>query len=194
MTDIAVNSMKQSAATTGRVLVALGGNLASSSGEPHRTIEAALRIFPAFGLRVSRRAPLYRTPPVSKYIQDNYVNTVVEIEVAVPPASLLAVLHRIEDLFGRVRRDRWGARTLDLDLLDYRGVIVPASGLRGPEVGIGPLPLALPHPGMTERAFVLLPLRDLAPGWHHPVTGEPIDQLIRRLPAAALGGIVLLVD
>lgn len=189
MTGIVGNNMKRPVAATGGVLIALGGNLATASGGPRRTIEAALQIMPAFGLRVVRQAPLYLTQPLSKYIQNNYVNTAVEVEASLPPASLLAILHQIEDLFGRVRRDRWGPRTLDLDLLDYRGMIVPASGLRGPEAGIGPLPLALPHPGMAERAFVLLPLRDIAPGWRHPVTGESVDGLIRRLPDGALGAL-----
>lgn len=189
MNSLAVKDIERPAGATSVVLVALGGNLASASGGPRQTLEAALTMMPAFGLRVRKVAPFYRTPSLSIYTQDYYVNSVVEIETALPPNALLAALHRIEALFGRVRRDRWGPRVLDLDLLDYRGLIVPAVGRRGPEAGAGPLPLALPHPAITERAFVLLPLRDVAPGWRHPVTGEHVDSLIRGLPADALRGI-----
>lgn len=189
MNSPAVRDIEQPPAAASAVLVALGGNLASAEGGPRRTIEAALAMMPAFGLRVRKVAPFYRTPSLSNYIQDDYVNSVTKLETALPPVALLAVLHRIEALFGRVRRDRWGPRVLDLDLLDYRGLIVPAMGRRGPEAGTGPLPLALPHPALAERAFVLLPLRDIAPGWRHPVTGASVDALIRSLPADALRGI-----
>jgi 2-amino-4-hydroxy-6-hydroxymethyldihydropteridine diphosphokinase len=76
----------------------------------------------------------------------------------------------VEHRFGRVRRERWEARVLDIDLLDYRGL-----------VSAGPAPI-LPHPAMAERAFVLLPLRDLVPGWRHPVSGLTVGELIAALP------------
>ena len=80
-------------------------------------------------------------------------------------------MHRIEAGFGRVRRERNEPRVLDLDLLDYAGE-VSASGQEP----------ALPHPRLRDRAFVLLPLRDVAPEWRHPVSGESIDALITTLP------------
>ncbi|MEX0839371.1 MAG: 2-amino-4-hydroxy-6-hydroxymethyldihydropteridine diphosphokinase [Parvibaculum sp.] len=186
MNGLATREIGRPSAASTKVLVGLGGNLATAAGGPRQTIEAALQMMPAFGIRVCERAPLYRTPALSTYVQQKYVNTVVEIESALPPATLLGLLHRIEVLFERVRRDRWGPRTLDLDLLDYRGMVIPAVGPRGPEAGVGPLPLALPHPGLAERAFALLPLRDIVPGWRHPMTGESVETLIGRLPAGAL--------
>ncbi|PKQ03814.1 MAG: 2-amino-4-hydroxy-6-hydroxymethyldihydropteridine diphosphokinase [Alphaproteobacteria bacterium HGW-Alphaproteobacteria-11] len=189
MNSLAVTDIGRPASAASTVLVALGGNLASAAGGPRQTLEAALTMMPALGLWVRKVAPFYRTPSLSTYIQDFYVNSVAEIETALPPKALLAALHRIEALFGRVRRDRWGPRVLDLDLLDCRGLIVPAVGRRGPDAGAGPLPLALPHPAIAERAFVLLPLRDVAPGWRHPVTGESVDALIRGLAADAMRGI-----
>ena len=189
MNSLAVKDIERSSFAASSVLVALGSNLASAAGGPQQTLQAALGLMPAFGLRVRIRSPFYRTPSLKEDTQSDYVNSLVEVETALPPKALLALLHRIEDQFGRVRRDRWGPRTLDLDLLYYRGLIVPAAGRRGPEAGIGPLPLALPHPALAERAFVLLPLRDVAPGWRHPVTGVSVDALIRSLPADALRGI-----
>lgn len=171
------------------ILVALGGNLATVHGSPVKTLEAALAVMPGFGIRVVKCAHLYKTPALSSYVQPDYVNSVVSIETALPPADLLNILHRIEAIFGRVRRERWASRPLDLDLLDYRGMIMPAAGPRGADAGAGKLPLALPHPGIALRGFVLLPLRDVAPEWRHPVTGESVDRLIAALGPGGLAGI-----
>lgn len=175
------------------ILVGLGANLTSVYGEPTTVLEGALAIMPAFGISVRRRSSWYRTPAISPYVQPPYVNGVVAVEAAVPPAALLDALHRIEALFGRVRRVRWGERTLDLDLLDFNGRVVPAKGPRGPEAGLGALPLALPHPGLAERGFVLVPLLEMVPEWRHPVSGEGAARLLERLQAgqgpAALAGI-----
>lgn len=177
------------AAEASRILVALGSNLATSAdGGPRRVLDAALKVMPAFGIRICARGLFYRTPSLSQYAQADYVNSVVGIETVLPPQLLLTMLHRIEALFGRVRRDRWGPRTLDLDLLDYQGLVVPAAGRRGIDA-VGTLPLALPHPGLVERGFVLMPLGDVVPGWRHPVTGESVEALIGRLPVEALRGI-----
>jgi 2-amino-4-hydroxy-6-hydroxymethyldihydropteridine diphosphokinase len=83
----------------------------------------------------------------------------------------LAALHKVEAVFGRVRTVRNAARVLDLDLLDFGGEIVAEEGM------------SIPHPRLHERAFVLLPLRDVAPDYRHPVTGATIDHLIDSLPS-----------
>ena len=171
------------------VLVALGGNLPTEHGPPRRTLEAALREMDAKGIRVVAVSRFYRTPPVSPHEQPDFVNAVAQVETDLGSAALLAVLHEIERLFGRERRLRWYERTLDLDLLDCRGEVVEAEGARGADAGIGPLPLALPHPGIAERGFVLVPLKDVAPDWCHPVTGKNVDALIEALPPEALEGI-----
>jgi 2-amino-4-hydroxy-6-hydroxymethyldihydropteridine diphosphokinase len=84
--------------------------------------------------------------------------------------ELLALLQKVERAFGRRRAVRNEARPLDLDLLDYDGRILDIPGL------------VLPHPRLHLRAFVLLPLRDVAPGWRHPVLGETVSELIAKLP------------
>lgn len=165
-----------------RILIALGGNLPTVNGSPAGTIRAAFTMMPAFGIKVVASAPLYRTPPLAGYIQPDYVNSVAVVEAADPPRALLDKLHRLEAHFGRVRRDRWAPRPLDLDLLDFCGEIIAPAGPTGREAGVGPLPLALPHPGISGRAFVLVPLRDVAPDWRHPVTGRSVGDLIAALP------------
>lgn len=118
------------------------------------------------------RSRLYRSAPVPPSDQPWYVNAVARIETDRSPRDLLALLHRIEAAYGRERREVNGARTLDLDLLAYGDVV-----LRG-----GDGAPVLPHPRMHQRAFVLLPLREVAPDWHHPVLGQTVDDLIAALP------------
>lgn len=106
--------------------------------------------------------------------QPDFINGVIEAETALPPTELLAVLHRVESACGRVRQQRWEARVLDLDLVDYRGQILAEPGRAEQVAGS----LHLPHPRMAERLFVLLPLQEIAPDWRHPVSGAALSELI----------------
>ncbi len=159
--------------TTKGIFIGLGANLPSPRfGPPQATLAAALARLEAVGVKVVARSRWYETAPVPVSDQPWYVNAVAEVESDLPPAGLLAILHRIEEEFGRVRAERNAPRLVDLDLLAY-----------GDAVNDGPdLPI-LPHPRMHERAFVLLPLQELAPGWRHPKLGRPLDALIAALPA-----------
>ena len=154
----------------GGIYVALGANLASAVGPPRRTLEEALARIRGAGVDVLDVSPWYETRPLGGRDQPRYVNGVAEVATELDPESLLELLHGIEEGLGRQRRRRWESRTVDLDLIDYRGL-----ERTGPS-------LVLPHPGAVERLFVLLPLNDVAPAWRHPVTGQPIDCLIRALP------------
>jgi 2-amino-4-hydroxy-6-hydroxymethyldihydropteridine diphosphokinase len=118
-------------------------------------------------------SPWYRTAPVPASDQPWYVNAVAEAVSDLPADALLAVLHDVEATFGRARTVLNAARPIDLDLLDFHGEIA---------VG-GPGRAILPHPRMTDRAFVLRPLADLAPDWRHPVSGLSVRALIEALPA-----------
>ena len=154
------------------ILLGLGANLPSARhGKPQATLAAALAALAAEGVAVERRSPWYRSAPVpAAENQPWYVNGVAEVKTALAPEALLALLHRVEQRFGRVRRQRNEPRVLDLDLLDYDGLVQPGDGA------------VLPHPRLHERAFVLLPLRDVAPGWRHPSLGRGVDELIAALP------------
>jgi 2-amino-4-hydroxy-6-hydroxymethyldihydropteridine diphosphokinase len=120
---------------------------------------------------IAARSAWYATAPVPRSNQPDFVNGVARVESDLDPAALLFLLHDVEDAFGRVRAVRNEARVLDLDLIDYEGRV--EDGIAGP---------ILPHPRAHERGFVLVPLRDVAPGWRHPVSGEDIDTLIASLP------------
>lgn len=152
----------------GGIYVALGANLPSSSGAPRETLEAALAQFASHDMTVLRRSSWWRSPAQPAGTQPDFVNGVVEVATELDPQSLLARLHEIESRFGRVRRERWEARVLDLDLIDYRGR----------QSGPPDQPPILPHPRLQDRLFVLLPLQELAPDWRHPADARPISDLI----------------
>ena len=155
------------------IYVGIGSNLTSKGGaSPYHTVLSAVEHFPKFGLNVCKQSNWYKSAPVPISKQPWFVNGVVKISSNQGAKSLLKVLHSIEDLFGRQRSDLNSSRTLDLDLLDYKGMIVDDC----PE-------LILPHPRMEKRAFVLVPLRDICPDWQSPLTGQNILDLITWLPA-----------
>lgn len=154
------------------ILIGIGSNLGAAGGTtPRETCEAALHALGRAGLQVLRRSRWFETAPVPVSDQPWFVNGVAELSTELTPDALLDVLHRVEADFGRVRRVMNEARVLDLDLLDYDGAVRDAAPV-------------LPHPRLHQRAFVLLPLKDLAPGWRHPRSGKGIDELIKQLDPA----------
>jgi len=157
------------------ILVALGSNLPHPRlGPPRAVCEAALRCLAELGVTLRRRSRWYASAPVPVSDQPWFVNGVAEVSVpeGATPADLLALLHRVEAEFGRHRQARNEARVLDLDLVDFDG--------RVSTVGEQP---ELPHPRLSGRGFVILPLQELAPDWRHPATGESIGALADALPS-----------
>ena len=156
-----------------KVLVALGSNLPSADfGSPLETCQAAVQSVVDSGEKLLVTSRWYRTRPVPISDQPWFVNGIIQIETRRTPQELLGLLHRIEADFGRVRGERNAARVIDLDIIDFAGRIS----------GTESLPPILPHPRLGDRAFVLLPLRDVAPDWRHPATDQTIGQLIDALP------------
>ena len=128
------------------------------------------------GIKIVDRSRWYRSPPWPRSDQPDYINAVTRVDAAGRPEALLERLHAIEARMGRVRGARNAARVIDLDLIAFGGLIREGDG------EVGSTALALPHPRLQDRAFVLLPLRDVAPGWIHPVTGRGVDEMIADLP------------
>ena len=154
------------------ILIGLGANLPAADGSPPRaTLLAAIDALARAGVAVERLSSWYSSAPHPPSDQPRYVNAVAAVTTALGPQRLLALLHGIEQRFGRVRSEPNAARAIDLDLLAYGDLVRP-----------GPEPPLLPHPRLAERGFVLLPLADIAPGWRHPVSGETVEDLIARLP------------
>jgi 2-amino-4-hydroxy-6-hydroxymethyldihydropteridine diphosphokinase len=155
------------------VFVGIGGNLWSRAhGAPPQVLDAAFAVLLAGGIGVRRRSRWYRSAAWPPSDQPDYANGVLELAAVLPPRRLLAALHDVERQFGRLRGARNAARVLDLDLLAYGDLVSVDDG-----------GLQLPHPRLHERAFVLQPLAELAPGWRHPVSGASIAEMITHLPA-----------
>lgn len=143
-------------------LVALGTNMAFGALSGEALLAAALEKMQSSGFEVLKTSSIWQSPAWPEGSdQPDYLNAVVEVRVGTrTPAQVLSELHKVEELFGRTREERWGARTLDLDLLAMgNAVIHPAQEGN----------LALPHPRLHQRAFVLAPLLEIAPDWVHPL-------------------------
>lgn len=161
------------------ILIALGGNLSSPAfGPPLNTLQAALAALAAKGVGVAALSRWYETEPVPVSDQPWFVNAVAAVETDLTPPALLAQLHEIEESFGRVRRERWEARIIDIDLLAYHDLVLPdvMSWGKGGSGG-----LVIPHPRLHLRRFVLEPLLDVAPDWRHPVLKRSARDLLRHL-------------
>lgn len=140
--------------------------LGSNQDQPLTQIEEALRALAAIPHTTLRqRSRLYRTPPWGRLDQPDFINAVAELDTCLDASTLLDALRRIEHAAGRERLERWGPRSLDLDLL-----------LHG-DTRIDTAQLQLPHPRMHERAFVLVPLAELAPDLRIEPHGRVIDLL-----------------
>ena len=149
-----------------RAYVALGSNLGDSQQQLANAIDA-LAALP--GTRLLARSHIYRTPPWGVHDQPDFLNAVVVLETPLLPHDLLDALLEIERVAGRERNgERWGPRTLDLDLLHVAGKMVNDERL------------TLPHPHISERAFVLLPLDELAPELEIPGQGR-VTELLRAV-------------
>ncbi len=149
-------------------LVALGGNLGDVRA---RFIAAREELHALPESQVAASSPLYRSRAIGPAGQPDYLNAVLLVHTWIAPQRLLAHMQDIETRHGRVRTECWGARTLDLDIVDYGGRC-HSSAL-----------LTLPHPRMHERMFVLQPLCDICPGWQHPHLGKSAAELLAALLA-----------
>ncbi len=145
--------------------IALGSNLGDSLNILETTI-SLLSQHPS--IELISYSPWYQTTPIGPP-QPDYLNGCAILETSLTPEDLLQTLLGIEQKFGRIRREKWGPRTLDLDLLLYGDVILDTPHL------------TIPHPLMVERAFVLVPLADIAATWVHPITKKMIQEHLNGL-------------
>ncbi len=145
--------------------IALGSNLGDSR---QILLNAIMVIDTVPGIQVSARSHLYKTAPVGPP-QPDYINACITVQTSLSPRDLLHRLLAIEQQFGRVRKERWGARSLDLDLLLFGDRTIAAPKL------------SVPHPRLHERPFVLVPLMDIAAHWSHPILHQTVEQLLTQL-------------
>jgi 2-amino-4-hydroxy-6-hydroxymethyldihydropteridine diphosphokinase len=153
------------------IYLALGASIPSIAGSPQDTLHATIAMLQGDEICVLSVSRFYETPAWPNPADPPFINAVLKIRTELTPAQLLMHIHSVEAHFGRTRIARNAPRTLDIDIVDYNGRI---------EDG----PPALPHPRAESRNFVLIPLRDVAPDWHHPLSGRSVDELIAALPEA----------
>lgn len=150
--------------------IGLGSNLQNPSEQIHN---ARLAINSLAHTKEQGFSSLYQSPPMGPQDQPDYINAVMAVETELSPLKLLRSLQSIENSSGRVRAERWGARTLDLDILLYGDQVIDVPDL------------TVPHIGITERAFVLYPLHEIAPQLLIPSKGKLVD-LLASCPLASL--------
>ena len=149
-----------------KAAIGIGSNLRDSV-RICRDVFDLLRIHPA--IDIVKASSLYRTSPVGSEAGGWFTNGAILIETLLEPLALLDVMLGIEQSFGRVRTIKWGPRTLDLDILFYGGVPIDLPRLKSP------------HPLLSERLFVLMPLAEIEPEWIHPQTGLSVRAMLDRL-------------
>jgi 2-amino-4-hydroxy-6-hydroxymethyldihydropteridine diphosphokinase len=145
--------------------IALGSNV----GDSYAILQSALRkLDETPGIALNACSPVYQTVAIGPP-QPDILNACAILSTDLAPPTLMATLLAVEAAFGRVRRERWGPRSLDLDLLLFDDMILKQPGL------------TIPHPRMTQRAFVLVPLLDIAPNWVEPISGQTIATLAHQV-------------
>ncbi len=161
---------------------------------------ASLAMMAARGLRLRAVSRFWQTPAFPAGSGPDYVNAVALVETDMNADNVLKVLHEVEFELGRTRDGRrWQARGVDLDLLALDDMVLPSAEQQDEWRNLplarqaveAPSRLILPHPRMQDRAFVLVPLAEIAPDWHHPRTGLTVTQMRDALKPAAFEGMKL---
>ncbi|NNJ75087.1 MAG: 2-amino-4-hydroxy-6-hydroxymethyldihydropteridine diphosphokinase [Anderseniella sp.] len=167
------------------ILIGLGSNMTGPWGSPRDCVGRALAALDEHPLKLCKASTLIETTPFGRKDQPSYINAVARIETSLRALHLLQVLRDIERSAGRERRERWGERTLDLDILDYNGVIVEDGVEQSTDAE-----LVLPHPAIAEREFVLAPIAEIAPRWKHPITGLTAKAMLAVLDTGHGGNVI----
>ncbi|MEM7520553.1 MAG: 2-amino-4-hydroxy-6-hydroxymethyldihydropteridine diphosphokinase [Pseudomonadota bacterium] len=179
-------------------LIALGGNVPTAEGGPAHTLKEGLKSLARREIEVKDVSRFYATPCFPKGAGPDYVNAAALLMSDDTPEMLMQVLHEVEAEFGRARTQRWGQRTLDLDLLAVDAEVWPDEKTNAQwralpmeeQMQNAPDTLILPHPRLQDRAFVLVPLADIAPDWRHPILDLSVREMLACLSEQDIAEVV----
>lgn len=175
------------------IIISLGSNVISRWGNSPTTILRAFDELQRRGVQILRRSALYRTSPYGILNQPVFVNAAAAVKTALPPTALLSVLKNIEVKAGRRPNFRWGPRALDIDIIDYHARIINSPKQHLTQPAARGQSLILPHIEMQSRPFVLRPMLDIAPYWHHPISGKSVAEMLTDLRTRSGGDILEIV-
>jgi len=173
-------------------VIAIGCNLpAQGSTAISYVAESSVALVASIG-KLYLSSKYYRTPAFPAGSDPDFVNAVVAVETDLSPAEILAHLHAVEEDFGRERTVRWGARSLDLDLICMGARVLPNATTQtewrnltlADQMTKAPTELILPHPRLQDRSFVLVPMAEILPDWRHPLLGLTTAQMRDARPEA----------
>ncbi|HUS96723.1 MAG TPA: 2-amino-4-hydroxy-6-hydroxymethyldihydropteridine diphosphokinase [Hyphomicrobiaceae bacterium] len=194
------------------MLIALGSNVEGAWGDPLSSLRRAVSSITGKDVALIAVSRLYMTPAVGLVRQPSFLNAVILVKSGLTPRSLMIAAKRLERAAGRRSGVQWGPRPLDIDLIAHesrlgrqlplqprspsRLTALPGKSTdrpktmapsRPPGHSAHRLPVMLPHPELHRRAFVLVPLRDVAPDWRHPVSGQTVSQMLRLTGRQSMG-------
>ena len=155
------------------IILALGSNLSSNFGDRFENINLAISFLNSYQIKVIKKSSFYET--LSYPVKENpkFINVVVEVQTVLPPVDLASVLIFIEEKLERKRNRKNDPRTCDIDIIDYNGQII--------DFKYKNLDFIVPHEKVSNRNFVLIPLKEILPNWVHPKTKDSVDTLIEKL-------------
>lgn len=178
-------------------ILALGSNQPSDVGDSAQTLSNAIEVLSErLGItpHISR---FFSTPAFPEGSGPDFVNAVVVLESGITPGELLGICHSLEQDAHRVRAQRWAARTLDIDVIACDDAVLPDTRVHAywrdlplsAQLTETPTKLIVPHPRMQDRAFVLVPMMDVAPAWRHPILGLTTTQMCAALPQSEIDAV-----
>ncbi|SLN22836.1 2-amino-4-hydroxy-6-hydroxymethyldihydropteridinepyrophosphokinase [Roseovarius albus] len=179
-------------------LIAFGGNQDEDPEKIINIINLSIFELESSGIVLDAISRFYRTPCFPKGAGNDYVNAAARFHSGEAAENVLENLHRVEARCGRERVQRWGTRSLDLDLIAAGNQVRPDAQIQKEwmdlpledQMKIAPEQLILPHPRIQDRAFVLVPLADVAPNWIHPLTGTSASEMLAALPEEQISEVV----